>query len=156
MYVWLISNKPDVKLYRRVSVVRVVPSTTCVLGQQVHHAHTYALKSSLNHRDTIIYITKDQKVGMPTSPSVPKRSPIQVLTGLERIWLQWSDENWYICVDMNVAEQTRSIPIYMVPTTILLFNYYIPIGVHLITLHHPHTPSIQIKANLNLQINYPI
>ena len=41
---------------------------------------------------------------MPTAPRVPKRSPIQVLTGLDAAWLQWSDENWYIQRDMAVGK----------------------------------------------------
>ena len=46
---------------------------------------------------------KSQK--MPTAPSVPRRSPIQVLTGLNIAWLQWSDENWYVQCDMAVGEK---------------------------------------------------
>ena len=45
------------------------------------------------------------KKGKPTAPSVPRRSPIQVLTGLNIAWLQWSDENWYVQCDMAVGEK---------------------------------------------------
>ena len=48
--------------------------------------------------------TKKEKSLMPTAPSVPRRSPIQVLTGLNIAWLQWSDENWYVQCDMAVGE----------------------------------------------------
>ena len=41
---------------------------------------------------------------MPTAPGVPRRSPIQVLTGPNVAWLQWSDENWYVQRGMAVAE----------------------------------------------------
>ena len=41
---------------------------------------------------------------MPTAPSVPRRSPIQVLTGHNIASLQWSDENWYVQCDMAVGE----------------------------------------------------
>ena len=37
-----------------------------------------------------------------TAPGIPKQSPIQVLTGLDIAWLQWSDENWYFQCDMAV------------------------------------------------------
>ena len=46
-----------------------------------------------------------KKKKMPTASSVPRRSPIQVLTGLNIAWLQWSDENWYVQCDMAVGEK---------------------------------------------------
>ena len=56
---------------------------------------------------------KKEKSLMPTAPSVPRRSPIQVLTGLNIAWLQWSDENWYVQCDMAVGEKyTKIDPIW--------------------------------------------
>ena len=37
-----------------------------------------------------------------TAPGIPRRSPIQVLTGLDAAWLRWSDENRYFQRDMAV------------------------------------------------------
>ena len=37
-----------------------------------------------------------------TAPGIPRRSPIQVLTGPDVAWLQWSDENWYFQRGMAV------------------------------------------------------
>ena len=42
-----------------------------------------------------------------TTPGVPRRSPIQVLTGPDAAWLQWSDGNWYFQHGMVVAERMR-------------------------------------------------
>ena len=39
---------------------------------------------------------------MSTAPGIPRRSPIQVLTGPDVAWLQWSDENWYFQRGMAV------------------------------------------------------
>ena len=48
---------------------------------------------------------------MSTTPGVPTRSPIQVLTGPDAAWLQWSDGNWYfqhgMVVDNNVSLNMR-------------------------------------------------
>ena len=38
----------------------------------------------------------------PTAPSIPRRSPIQVLTRPEAAWLLWSDENRYVQLSMAV------------------------------------------------------
>ena len=46
---------------------------------------------------------KTTKRGLPTASSVPRRSPIQVLTRLNTAWLQWSDENWYVQCDVAVG-----------------------------------------------------
>ena len=42
------------------------------------------------------------EVKKPTAPGIPRRSPIQVLTGLDAAWLRWSDENRYFQRDMAV------------------------------------------------------
>ena len=55
-----------------------------------------------------IRIYRTNGKNMPTAPS-PRRSPIQVLTGLNIAWLQWSDENWYVQCDMAVAEKYTKI-----------------------------------------------
>ena len=46
---------------------------------------------------------------MFTTPSIPRRSPIQVLTGLYAAWLRWSDENRYFQRDMAVNNYSAYI-----------------------------------------------
>ena len=41
----------------------------------------------------------------PTAQDIPRRSPIQVLTSLYRVWLRWSDENRYFFCDVVVGER---------------------------------------------------
>ena len=45
-----------------------------------------------------------RKSKKPTTPGIPRRSPIQVLTGPDAAWLRWSDENRYIQRGMVVGE----------------------------------------------------
>ena len=40
----------------------------------------------------------------PTTPGIPKGSPIQVLTGPDAAWLRSSDENRYTQASMAVGE----------------------------------------------------
>ena len=42
----------------------------------------------------------------PATPGVPNRSPMQVLTGPNRAWLRWSDENRYFHGGMVAADIT--------------------------------------------------
>ena len=51
-----------------------------------------------------IYKEKKQK---PTTPGIPKRSPIQVLVGPDAAWLRCSDENRYIQRGMVVGDCNR-------------------------------------------------
>ena len=39
---------------------------------------------------------------MPTASRIPKRSPIQVLTGLDVAWLPGADETGYVLRDVAV------------------------------------------------------
>ena len=55
--------------------------------------------------DKVISSKNQQK--MTTTPGVPRRSPIQVLTGPDAAWLQWSDGNWYFQHGMVVADGLR-------------------------------------------------
>ena len=41
----------------------------------------------------------------PTTRGISRRSPIQVLTSLYRVWLRWSDENRYFFCDVVVGER---------------------------------------------------
>ena len=49
------------------------------------------------------WITSYVEAKMPTTPGIPRRSPIQVLPRLDAAWLRWSDENRYIQRDMVVG-----------------------------------------------------
>ena len=42
---------------------------------------------------------------MPTAPGIPKRSPIQVLTGPDVAWLPGADETGYVLRGMAVDEE---------------------------------------------------
>ena len=52
-----------------------------------------------------VYLVSGGIGKMPTAPRVPRRSPIQVLTGLNVASLQGSDENWCFQRDMAVGER---------------------------------------------------
>ena len=47
---------------------------------------------------------KQKQKQKPTTPGIPRRSPIQVLTGPDAAWLRWSDENRYIQRGMVVGK----------------------------------------------------
>ena len=49
----------------------------------------------------------------PTTRGIPRRSPIQVLTSLYRVWLRWSDENRYFSCDVVVDKKANAKSSYM-------------------------------------------
>ena len=50
----------------------------------------------------------------PTTRGISRRSPIQVLTSLYRVWLRWSDENRYFFCDVVVGErQIQNLAIWV-------------------------------------------
>ena len=62
-----------------------------------------------------------KKMLRPTAPSVPRRSPIQVLTRLNVAYLQWSDENWGIQHDMAVGKGTGKCQHFQQHTYLLTY-----------------------------------
>ena len=46
---------------------------------------------------------------MPSTPNFPRRSPIQVLAGLDLAWLRWADEKRYVQGDMAVGDDIAKI-----------------------------------------------
>ena len=50
---------------------------------------------------------------MPTVSRIPKRSPIQVLTGVDVAWLPGADETGYVHRDMAVDDVGPSSTIWM-------------------------------------------
>ena len=63
---------------------------------------------------------KSAKMKMPTAPGVPRRSPIQVLTGPNVAYLQWSDENWCSQRGMAVGEGGFEFSITYIATSYTL------------------------------------
>ena len=79
---------------------------------------------------------------MFTTPSIPRRSPIQVLTGLYAAWLRWSDENRYFQRDMAVnnyfayifiiySDNFDILPLSIIPdlgivSTYIIYLIYLP------------------------------
>ena len=57
-------------------------------------------------------ITNWIKCKKPTTPGIPRRSPIQVLTGPYAAWLRWSDENRYIQHGMVVGEIILKVTLF--------------------------------------------
>ena len=57
-------------------------------------------------------ITNWIKCKKPTTPGIPRRSPIQVLTGPYAAWLRWSDENRYIQHGMVVGEIILKVALF--------------------------------------------
>ena len=57
-------------------------------------------------------ITNWMKCKKPTTPGIPRRSPIQVLTGPYAAWLRWSDENRYIQHGMVVGEIILKVALF--------------------------------------------
>ena len=50
----------------------------------------------------------------PTAQDIPRRSPIQVLTSLYRLWLRWTDDNRYFFCDVVVGErQIKNLGIWV-------------------------------------------
>ena len=87
-------------------------------------------QSNIKNKCALLTIIKVLHKKMPTASSVPRRSPIQVLTGLNIAWLQWSDENWYVQCDMAVGEKyTKLVSIYWNNYACLfLYVYYVRIA----------------------------
>ena len=61
------------------------------------------------------------KTQKSTAPGIPRRSPIQVLTGPDAAWLRWSDENRYIQRGMVVGESNCFLQLFIIDVS----KYYV-------------------------------
>ena len=65
-------------------------------------------RNEINRQDSV----PPNKNKKPTTPGIPRRSPIQVLTGPYAAWLRWSDENRYIQHGMVVGSCSFKVKLF--------------------------------------------
>ena len=96
--------------YYEVSFVKDSFSSTFIFRQPNAFPLQWIFKKADSWLKTGIFMKRTKnitnwiKCKKPTTPGIPRRSPIQVLTGPYAAWLRWSDENRYIQHGMVVGE----------------------------------------------------
>ena len=106
--VWIHGKVMDTFEWRKFYQVSAMVTVFCS-GLQVYKCwremgENKEIKCMWNKENNNKFATFNKQKQKPTTPGIPRRSPIQVLTGPDAAWLRWSDENRYIQRGMVVGK----------------------------------------------------